>query len=75
MAFKLTEEEKELLKELKQSDGYLVLLKEIENLVLAKENDVLTTSVTINDDKSVVYRKLIAEGARLILTALIPKNK
>lgn len=65
---KLTQEQKEALLDLKEHEGVVPLLLEIENAVLALEKDAMTTSLdgSAEEERRLIYRKCKAEGARKV---------
>lgn len=67
---KLTLDQQQELEEIKQAPGRIPLYLELENRVIAFENDVLTASVAEDDGKDLIYKKLKAEGARRLLRDL-----
>lgn len=65
---KLTQDQKEALLDLKEHEGVIPLLMEIENAINALEKDVMTTSLdgSAEEERRLTYRKCKVEGARKI---------
>ena len=61
------EEYKFLLDDLVQSDGFKVFLVDLESLLEHYERDVINYTLVGGEESELIYRKLIAEGARKFL--------